>query len=70
MLNAEKAAIRKIAEKMDIDNDYVSFFSDSSAATTATTPAAAAASRLTTRCYHPFEFSSYFNFVNNTKCVT
>jgi len=43
--DAEKAAIRKIAEKMDIDIDYVSFFSktpDSSAATTATTPAAAA----------------------------
>jgi len=42
MLNAEKAAMRKIAEKMDIDIDYVRFFYDSSAATTATTPAAAA----------------------------
>jgi len=63
--DAEKAAIRKIAEKMDIDIDYVSFFSDSSAAT-----------RLQQRSsqqqpprYHPFEFSSYFNFVK-TKCVT
>jgi len=38
--DAEKAASRKITEKMYIDIDYVSFFSDSSAALTATTPAA------------------------------
>ena len=37
--DAEKAAIRKIAEKIDIDIDYIS---DSSASTTATTPAATA----------------------------
>jgi len=64
----KKVAIRKIAEKMDINNRHIG--SDSSAATTATTIAAAATMRLRlTRCY-PFEFFSYFNFVNNTKCDT